>query len=258
MLTLRNPHSVLAAIEARPRDVRQVRVPGLEITGAWGEVIAAAQRANVAVTPISTAVPTRTRLTNRGRREHRERRDERPGPERSASAEALVRERDPVALDRMFADAKAGDLWLALDSVQDPQNVGAMVRTAAYFGVRGLVVMSDRAAPLSSVVYDVSSGGMEAVPHAEETNLRRALEAAKASGVWVLGTSEHAERSIYQVPLDRPWLVVLGNEERGLRRLTLDTCDEVCVIPGRGEVVTSLNVATAAGILLATLAASSA
>jgi 23S rRNA (guanosine2251-2'-O)-methyltransferase len=254
VLTLRNPHSVLAAIEARPRDVRQVRVPGgrggsAEAHGAWGEVVAAAERAGIAVVPPGLA-PARPR----GRDQRHRRRDAQPGPARTAASEAIVRERDPVALDRLFEHAEAGDLWVALDSVQDPQNVGSIARTAAFFGVRGLVVMSDRAAPLSSVVYDVASGGIEAFPHAEEPNLRRALEASKAAGVWVLGSSEHATQPVHDVPRDRPWLVVLGNEERGLRRLTLETCDEVCVIPGRGEAVTSLNVAVSAGILLAALA----
>ncbi len=113
---------------------------------------------------------------------------------------------------------------------------------------------ADRAAPLSAVVYDVASGGVEAVPFAIENNLRRALEAAKAAGLWILGSSEHAERGIDAVARDRPWLLVLGNEEGGLRRLTLETCDEVCRIAPGGDAVTSLNVAVAAGILIATLA----
>ena len=93
----------------------------------------------------------------------------------------------------------------------------------------------------------------EAVPFAVETNLRRALEAAKAAGLWILGSSEHAERSVEDIPRDRPWLLVVGNEEDGLRRLTLETCDEVCQIAPKGEAVTSLNVSVATGILIATL-----
>ena len=111
----------------------------------------------------------------------------------------------------------------------------------------------DRAASLTSVVYDVASGGVEAVPFAVEKNLRRSLELAKRAGVWVLGTSEHATRDVAEVPVDRPWLLVLGNEETGLRRLTRETCDEVCRITPRAEGVTSLNVSVAAGILIAAL-----
>ena len=165
-----------------------------------------------------------------------------------------MRERAPQPLDRLYAGAAGGGLWLALDAIQDPHNVGSIFRTAAFFGVRGVVMTADRAAPLSAVVYDVASGGVEAVPFAVETNLRRALEAAKAAGLWILGSSEHAERGVDAVARDRPWLLVLGNEEGGLRRLTLETCDEVCRIAPGGDAVTSLNVAVAAGILIAALA----
>lgn len=168
-------------------------------------------------------------------------------------AEAVVRERDPAPIDSLFTGPREG-LWLALDEVQDPHNVGAIFRAAAFFGVRGIVMTDVRAASLTSVVYDVASGGVEAVPFAIETNLRHSLELAKRAGVWVLGTSEHATRDVSELPNDRPWLLVMGNEESGLRRLTLDTCDEVCRITPRGEAVTSLNVSVAAGILISTLA----
>jgi 23S rRNA (guanosine2251-2'-O)-methyltransferase len=180
----------------------------------------------------------------------REREGGRAGPE------ASVKERAPVTFEALYArrGGEAGPgLWLALDSLQDPHNVGSIFRSAAFFGVRGIVMTSDRAAPLSAVVYDVASGGVEAVPFAVETNLRRALQAAKDAGLWILGSSEHATKAIEDVPRDRPWLLVLGNEEYGLRRLTLETCDEVCQIPPKGDAVTSLNVSVAAGILIATL-----
>ncbi len=235
MLTLRNPHSVLAALSSRPGDVEEVRLPGGRAHGAWERVAAEAER---------LGRPVRAFEADRRQREGGGR----------AGAEALVRERAAVHLDEVFADPASGGLWLALDEVQDPHNVGAIFRAAAFFGVRGLVTTDVRAAPLTSVVYDVASGGVEAVPFAVEKNLRRALEAAKAAGVWVLGTSEHAERDVQDVPRDRPWLLVVGNEESGLRRLTLETCDEVCRIAPRGESVTSLNVSVATGILVAMLA----
>jgi 23S rRNA (guanosine2251-2'-O)-methyltransferase len=156
-------------------------------------------------------------------------------------------------VEELFEGHESGGLWLALDQVQDPHNVGAIFRTAAFFGVRGVVMTDVRAASLTSVVYDVASGGMEAVPFAVEKNLRRALEVAKRAGVWILGSSEHASRDVSVVPIDRPWLLVVGNEESGLRRLTLETCDEVCAVLPRGSGVTSLNVSVATGILIASL-----
>ncbi len=179
--------------------------------------------------------------------------DERAQSGGRAGAEADLRPRKPEPLAGLFEEAAGGDRWIALDGVQDPHNVGAIFRTAAFFGVRGIITTADRAAPLTAVVYDVASGGVEAVPHTVATNLRRALDAAKAAGVWILGTSEHTTKPLAEVPHDRPWLVVLGNEEAGLRRLVLESCDEVCAVPPRGSVVTSLNVSVAAGILLAGL-----
>lgn len=238
-LTLRNPHSVLATLEARPTDLLDVRLPGEAGSKAWRDVAERARARGVRVHGLEAA-PART-----GERE-------RTGGR--AGAEADIRPRQPEPLASLFARASSGDRWIALDGVQDPHNVGAIFRTAAFFGVRGIVTTADRAAPLTAVVYDVASGGVEAVPHAIETNLRRALDAAKAAGVWVLGTSEHAVKPLGEIPRDRPWLIVLGNEETGLRRLVLESCDEVCAVPPKGSVVTSLNVSVAAGILLATLA----
>ncbi len=242
MLTLRNPHSVLAALQSRPGAVVEIRLPDAKGHGAWDRVAAEARRLG---RPVRIAPP-------RDDREHR-------GPRRPAGgggrtgAEAYVDEREPLVVDQLFDGRQTGGLWLALDQVQDPHNVGAIFRTAAFFGVRGIVMTDVRTASLTSVVYDVASGGVEAVPFAVETNLRRSLEAAKRAGVWILGTSEHAERDVSAVPVDRPWLLVVGNEETGLRRLTLDTCDEVCCVTPQAEAVTSLNVSVATGILIAAL-----
>ena len=236
-LALRNPHAVLAAFESRPADVFSVRLPGGRAPGGWERVAAQAKQFDTPIVEDERADPRR-----------REREGGRAGPE------ASVKERAPIGLDALYGRDHTGGLWLALDSIQDPHNVGSIFRSAAFFGVRGIVMTSDRAAPLSAVVYDVASGGVEAVPFAIETNLRRALEAAKAAGLWILGSSEHAERSVGDIPRDRPWLLVLGNEEDGLRRLTLETCDEVCQVAPVGDAVTSLNVSVAAGIMIATLA----
>lgn len=209
--------------------------------GAWEQVVDEARRV---ARPVNAFSAERQHSRERGRAASGGR----------TGAEALVRERESVFLEEMFGEPAEGGLWLALDEVQDPHNVGAIFRTAAFFGVRGIVTTDVRAASLTAVVYDVASGGVEAVPFAVEKNLRRSLQAAKAAGVWILGTSQHATRDLAEVPRDRPWLIVVGNEESGLRRLTLETCDEVCRVAPRGDVVTSLNVSVATGILVAALA----
>jgi 23S rRNA (guanosine2251-2'-O)-methyltransferase len=248
-LKLKNPHSILAALEQRPQDVIELRLPTKGGTDAWDAVreLAEAQRI-----PLKHGRPEqRNEHPRRGRREQ----PEKTG--REGAGEALVRELPGVALGDLFADAgqrAAGHgLWLALDCIQDPHNVGAIIRTAAFFGVQGLLMTADRAAPLSGTVYDVAAGGLEHVPFSIQINLARSLELAKEAGLWTLGSSEHAEEDVSQVPRDRPWLLVVGNEAKGLRRLTLERCDQVCRITPRGA-VGSLNASVAAAILIANLA----
>lgn len=246
-LTLHNPHSVLAALAARPADVLEVRLSAGRTAGAWADVERLAAQHRVAVRRESAKGRGRTRNGGRVR-------DESGG--RAGANQATVREKPSVSCDELFADAAARSggrgVWLGLDRLQDPHNVGAIFRTAGFFGIEGVAVTRDQSAPLSSTVYDVAAGGVESVPFAVETNLARTIQRAKAAGVWVLGTSERAERDLVQIDRDRPWLVVIGNEERGLRRLTLEACDDVCRIPPRGG-VRSLNVSVAIGIVLAAL-----
>ncbi len=243
---LRNPHSVLAALETRPKQVIEVRLQSDIAHGVWGKVAEMARRSNIPV-----------RLgTGRRKAGRRSRKDTSDKSGRIGIGEATVKENAGTTLERLFTDsserASGRGLWLALDCLQDPHNVGAIFRSAAFFGVEGIVLTRDRSAPLNATVYDVSCGGVEYVPFVVETNLSRVLDRAKDTGLWVLGASEHAETEISQIERDRPWLLVLGNEEKGLRRLTLGKCDSVCRLMPRGS-VTSLNVSVAAGILIANL-----
>ncbi|RMG34676.1 MAG: 23S rRNA (guanosine(2251)-2'-O)-methyltransferase RlmB [Planctomycetota bacterium] len=272
-LELKNPHSVLAALEERPGEVGTIRLGGKPPTGVWREVTALAERVGV-------RVEARRSTEARGGRRKRV-----PEPSRTPAAMALVRPRAPLELERLFEPSAGADrppattgeeprrqshkqhtrpatvahrprsrrLWLGLDGLQDPQNVGAIFRTAAFFGVDGIVVTEHRSAPLSSTVYDVASGGMEYVPFAIVPKLRAAIRKAKQLGAWVLGTSEHAPAPIQTVDRERDWFVLLGGEQSGLRRLTREECDELRAIPPAGTGVTSLNVSVAAGIVIATL-----
>lgn len=238
-LTLRNPHSVLAALKVRPQDVLSIRVPPQTGESAWQQVVAAARPHGISV------------LTQGGRPGGARRARERDEG-RTAAGEADVRPREDVGIKDLFAQAGTTGLWLAFDHLQDPHNVGAIFRTAAFFGVRGVLMTKDRSAPLSGTVYDVASGGMETVPFCVQANLAQSIERAKQAGLWVLGTSEHSQTDISQVPRDRAWLLVVGNEQKGLRQLTEKHCDQMCRLTPRGD-VTSLNVSVAAGVLIATL-----
>ena len=247
-LRLKNPHSILAALEARPNDVIEVRLPKQGGTDAWGAVRELAEAHHI---PLKQGRPEQRK--ERGRRGGREQ-PEKTG--REGVGEALVRELPGVPLGELFADATeradGHGLWLGLDCIQDPHNLGAIIRTAAFFGGQGLLMTADRAAPLSAVAYDVAAGGVEHIPFSIQTNLARSLDIAKEAGLWILGSSEHARDDVSQVPRDRPWLLVIGNEAKGLRRLTLERCDQICRITPRG-VVGSLNASAAAAILIARL-----
>jgi len=244
-IQIRNPHSVLAVLETRPKDIMDIHVPPKATTDAWERVIKAAKDKGIRV-----SFSAKTSEAPRGRgAKHDE-------GGRVGTAEATVKERQGISVEELFAGAreKAGGkgVWLALDSLTDPHNVGAIFRTASFLGVQGILMTQERSAPLTGAVYDVSSGGVEHVPFTLQTNLQRAFEVAKEAGLWILGTSEHANDNLAAIESDRPWLVVLGNEEKGMRRLTEESCDVLCKIPSKGE-VTSLNVSVAAGIVISKL-----
>ncbi|MBN22118.1 MAG: 23S rRNA (guanosine(2251)-2'-O)-methyltransferase RlmB [Bdellovibrionaceae bacterium] len=233
-LKLTNPHSVLAAIESRSHDVERVEILEDYLKGPWLAVKNAAKSHSITVVE---------KKADKGKRKI-----DSGSFGRTASSSGTVREKKKVDLESLFASKEDG-LWLALDCVQDPQNVGAIFRTAAFLGVKGVLMTNHRSAPLSSVVYDVSCGGVEVLPFAIETNLKNALGTAKDMGFWILGSSEHARDSYQTLSLDRKWLLVVGNEEKGMRPLTESFCDVVCTIPNKGK-VTSLNVSVASAILM--------
>ncbi len=141
-------------------------------------------------------------------------------------------------------------LVLALDSVQDPQNLGALVRTAEAVGVHGVVLPEHRAAHVTPAVEKAAAGAARLVPIAQVTNLVRALEDMKKAGAWVVGVENEAAAPTYdQADLTVPLVLVLGSEGRGLRRLVRATCDLVVRLPMHGR-LSSLNVAVAGSIVL--------
>ena len=234
-LRLRNPHSVLAVIDRRPQDVYEIVASDQDLSNTWKDVQVRAESMGIPVSAQGKPSP-------------------KPGGKqrRHAGAEAVVRERASESLDTLISTAGEKSIWVGLDTVQDPHNVGSIFRSSAFFGVSGLLPTQDRNAPISYTVYDVASGGVEYVPFVVETNLSRSLDRIKEAGIWVLGTSEHADKPLYEIERDRPWLVLFGNEENGLRRLTTEKCDELVFIPRAGQ-VGSLNVSVAAGITLSHL-----
>jgi len=140
-------------------------------------------------------------------------------------------------------------LFLVLDGVQDPHNLGACLRTADAVGVRAVILPKDRAVGLNETVRKVACGAAENTPVIHVTNLSRALRELQEAGVWVIGTADEVENTIYEEDLTSSIALVLGSEGQGLRQNTRKHCDKLVNIPMAG-VVESLNVSVAAGVCL--------
>ena len=147
-------------------------------------------------------------------------------------------------------------LVVVCDGIVDPHNLGAVIRSAEFFGAAGVVWAKDRSAPLSPSAVRASAGASERLPLCQVTNLARALEWAKQSGQWwVIGTVVDEGTPLRELAADPPgqMLLVLGSEQLGLRRLTRERCDFLVTIDGAGS-LGSLNVSAAAAVALASLA----
>lgn len=247
MIEVKNPHSILAALESRPGSVQKLQISLSDEKGdsqsIWKKILELASSQKV---PVHKGAGSGSRSGGKDK-------DSSQGG-RVGHSFAMLRPKESVPVEKLFQSVNAQNhrVWIALDSLHDPHNVGAIFRTASFLGVAGVLMTEERSAPLSGVAYDVSCGGIEALPFAQIVNLKQGLEKAKDSGLWILGTSEHSQGALKDVHLDRSWLVVFGNEEKGLRRLTLESCDLVCSVPRQGR-VDSLNVSVAAGIVLSRL-----
>lgn len=155
-------------------------------------------------------------------------------------------------VDDLLAEARArGEppLLMVLDGIQDPQNLGAIVRSSHALGAHGVVIPRDRAAAVTAAAAKASAGAVEHCPVARVVNLSRSLEALKAAGLWTVAAAADAARSLEEVDLAGPLALVVGGEGAGLRPLVRRTCDDSCRIPMAGR-VGSLNAAAAAAICL--------
>lgn len=140
-------------------------------------------------------------------------------------------------------------LFLVLDNVQDPHNLGACLRTADASGVHGIIITKDNAVGITPTVCKVASGAAETVPVYMVTNLARTLRWLKTEGLWIIGTAGEAEQTFYQSDFTVPMALVIGAEESGMRRLTREQCDVLVKLPMLGT-VESLNLSVATGVLL--------
>lgn len=148
-----------------------------------------------------------------------------------------------------IVEAHKQPFLLVLDGVTDPHNLGACLRTADGAGVHAVVVPKDNSASLTPVVRKVACGAAEVIPLVQVTNLARTLRDLQGMGVWIVGTAGEAEKNIYECKLNGPMALVMGAEDKGMRRLTREHCDELIKLPMAGS-VSSLNVSVATGVCL--------
>jgi len=153
------------------------------------------------------------------------------------------------SLDEVLDAVEGAPLLLVLDGVTDPHNLGACLRVADGAGAHAVVAPKDHAVGLNATVAKVASGAAETVPYLMVTNLARTLNELKERDILIVGTSDAAERSLYDLDLAQPVALVLGAEGAGLRQLTAKTCDVLVRIPMKGA-VESLNVSVASGVCL--------
>jgi 23S rRNA (guanosine2251-2'-O)-methyltransferase len=166
---------------------------------------------------------------------------------------AVVSQFQSIGLDELLAVPLGGSeppFFLALDGIEDPHNLGALVRSAEAAGCHGIVLPRHRSAPLSATAVKASAGALEHLPVAEVPNLTRALERLRAAGLWCIGLDGGAEPSLFDLQLaDEPVCVVVGGEGAGLHRLVRETCDLLVRIPMAGQVA-SLNASVAGALAL--------
>ncbi|MUT68168.1 23S rRNA (guanosine(2251)-2'-O)-methyltransferase RlmB [Paenibacillus sp. NEAU-GSW1] len=138
---------------------------------------------------------------------------------------------------------------LILDEIEDPHNLGSILRTAECTGVHGVIIPKRRAAGLTATVLKTSAGAAEHVPVARVTNLAQTIERLKEEGVWIAGTDVSAPQDVYKTKFDLPLGIVIGNEAKGIGRLIKEKCDFLVKLPMLGQ-LNSLNASVAAGVLM--------
>lgn len=165
-----------------------------------------------------------------------------------APTHTVVRPLDETALEDIL-DAAPQGLYLVLDCVQDPHNLGAILRTADGAGVAAVITPRDKSVGITETVLRVSVGAAEKVPFVQVTNLARTIRRMQEKGIWFVGTSDHGDRSLYDIDFKGGIALVMGAEGDGMRRLTEECCDFLIRIPMYGS-VPCLNVSVATGVCL--------
>jgi 23S rRNA (guanosine2251-2'-O)-methyltransferase len=211
--------------------VRRLKV-GARTDGRLGQILELAEKRGVPIVHVEADVLDR---------------ESRQGVHQGVLAE-LTQSRD-FSLAELVSNAEGAALLVVLDGVEDPHNVGAVLRSLDAAGGHGLVRQTRRAAALDAAAAKASAGAVAYVPVADVVNIARALDELKQLGVWTVGLTADAPQTYDAIDFTVPVAIVLGNEGTGLRRLVRERCDLTASIPMTGH-VGSLNVSVAAGVVL--------
>ena len=229
-------HPVMEALRSKKRNVTQLYVSDSKAGHrAVEEIIRLAKRANVRIDRIENSVLNR--LTH------------------NANHQGILAKVQPIQLMKLStaiydADGKKDELWLAVDEMTDPQNLGAIIRSAACLGFSTIILPQRRTVGLTPAVYKVASGAVENVNIVEVANLSNALLDLKEEGFWIYGADMDGQ-SIAKTDYASPAVLVIGSEGTGIREKTAEHCDQIISIPQvRQGNVDSLNAAAAASIIM--------
>ncbi len=181
--------------------------------------------------------------------ENRQQVDRLSGTRENQGIAALAAAKPAIGLEDLLREKKERGLLVLLDGVEDPHNVGAIVRTSLAAGADGVIIPERRAAGLTDTVERASAGALAHLPVARVKNLVRAMEEIKEAGYWMVGLDERAEKKYTEIDLRGSIGIVLGGEGEGLHELTRKRCDFLVSLPTSGP-VRSLNVSVAAGVML--------
>ena len=225
-------HAVLASVRADPKSVLEIFLDEGRNDARGKDLVAVAERAGVRL----MRVPTK-------------RLDGFYGGGRHQGVVARVEVKNSAEnLDQIISQIE-NPLLLVLDGITDPHNLGACLRVANAAGAHAVIAPKDRAAGINPTVSKVASGAAETTPYLMVTNLARTLAELKDRNIWIVGTDEKAEKTLFEADLPESIAWVLGAEGAGMRRLTRESCDILVRIPMAGG-VESLNASVAAGICL--------
>ena len=227
-------HSVRAVLLARPEAVTRMLLGGKESYHA--DLISLAREREVR--PELVEWPEFRRVTGLG--------DE----DKHQGAAVLMKPR-PLLTEGDLGRLAERRVVLALDQISDPQNLGTILRSAAFFGVDGVLVLKNRSAEVSPLVARVAVGGAELVDTYRVTNLARSLERLQSMGYWIYGLDERGPATLAETAFDERTVLVVGAEGEGLRRRTREICDALVRIPGGRRGLESLNAGVATAVALA-------